>query len=242
MLYQVATQLGLTLGNTWGGKRRGAGRKPTHGRAGVPHLPRTVSRHQPLHVTVRVRDGLPSLRSQSLLDVVLAQIRAAKRRFLRIAHFSVQSNHIHLIVEADEQKSLGRGMQGLGVRVARSVNRLLASRGNIFADRYHARTLRTPRDVRNVLVYVLRNRWKHDPGFAGVDRCSSAQFFDGWSSNGQSNGTSCAKARGSPDDWPVVPGQTWLLRRGWERWGKLTRHDAPKARTNPPRSKLSSRP
>jgi putative transposase len=134
----------------------------------------------------------------------------------------VQSNHIHLIVEAEDRKCLGRGMKGLGVRIARHVNCLLLSRGGVFVDRYHSRTLKTPRDVRNVLVYVIFNRKKHQPGFAGLDQCSSAQFFGGWS-----NGTGFPKARGSPDDWPVVSPQSWLLSRGWERWGKLDAEDAP---------------
>jgi REP element-mobilizing transposase RayT len=221
----MVAQLGLGLGNTWGGKRRGAGRKPNQERAGVPHLRRTVSRHQPLHVTVRVRERLPSLRSQSLFQCVLAQIRAAKGRFLRFAHFSVQSNHIHLVVEAEDRECLARGMKGFGVRLARRVNRLLSSRGSIFPDRYHARTLKTPRDVRNVIVYVLLNRAKHvGAGFAGTDDpCSSAAFFDGWA-----DGVALPRSRGSPDEWPVVPCQTWLLRCGWQRWGKLDLHDAPR--------------
>jgi REP element-mobilizing transposase RayT len=222
----VAAILKLPLGNTWGGGRSGAGRKPNRRRAGVSHLRRAMhSRHQPLHVTVRVRDGLPSLRSQSLFRCVLAQIREASRRFLRIVHFSVQSNHIHLIVEADDRARLGQGMKGFAVRVARRINRLLSSRGRVFADRYHARALQTPREVRNVLVYVLFNQKKHASGFpAGGDPCSSAEFFDGWSER-----ASFPKARGSPEDWPVAAGQTWLLRVGWMRGGKLDPDEQPKS-------------
>jgi REP element-mobilizing transposase RayT len=221
----MATQIELALGNTWGGRRSGAGRKPRRGRAGVPHRRRAVSRREPpLHITVRVHAGLPSLRGQSLLRCVLAQIRTARRRFLRIVHFSVQSNHIHMIVEADDRKSLAHGMQGFGVRLARHLNRLLSSRGNIFEDRYHARTLKTPRDVRNVLVYVICNRKKHGAGFVGADPCSSAQFFDGWRED-----ASLARSRASLDDWPVVPGETWLLSHGWKRWGKLDPDEAPRA-------------
>src|SRR5262249_22714935 len=72
-------------------------------------------------------------------------------------HFSVQSDHIHLLVEADEPAALVRGMQGLAIRVAKSVNRALKRCGAVWADRFHARTLRTPREVRNALVYVLNN-------------------------------------------------------------------------------------
>jgi REP element-mobilizing transposase RayT len=178
-----------------------------------------------LHVTVRVRGGLPSLRSQSLLRCVVAQLHEAKRRFLRIVHYSVQSNHIHLLVEANDRRCLGQGMKGFAVRVARHMNGLLASRGRVFADRYHARALKTPRDARNVLIYVLFNRKKHGPGGgAGPDPCSSAKFFDGWSDR-----ASFAKARGSPEDWPVAPCETWLLRSGWNRGGMLEPDEKPRS-------------
>jgi hypothetical protein len=153
-----------------------------------------------------------------LFDCVLAQITAAKRRFLRIVHFSVQSNHIHLLVEANDRGVLGRGMKGFAVRVARHLNRLLSSRGSIFGDRYHARALRTPREVRNALVYVLFNHKKHGH-IQLLDPCSSAQFFEGWSD------ARLAKARGSPGDWPVAAGETWLLGHGWKRLGLLTPSD-----------------
>jgi REP element-mobilizing transposase RayT len=167
------------------------------------------------------------LRSQSLHRCVVAQLHQAKRRFLRIVHYSVQSNHIHLVVEANDRGCLGQGMKGFAVRVARRVNGLLSSRGSVFADRYHARALETPRDVRNVLIYVLLNRKKHGAGAGagGADPCSSAKFFDGWSER-----ASFAKARGSPDDWPVSPSETWLLGNGWKRGGKLEPDDKPSSK------------
>jgi REP element-mobilizing transposase RayT len=192
-------------------RRRGrGGRKPKGERAGVPHLRRPAhDRRHPVHVTVRVRSGLPTLRSQSIFGCVLAQIRAASRRFLRIAHFSVQSNHIHLLVEANDRGRLTQGMKGFAVRVARRLNQLLGCRGGVWADRYHAHYLSTPREVRNALVYVLCNRAKHG-GKVGRDLCSSGPYFDGWS------GALRPPARASPEDWPIAPSATWLLNAGWK--------------------------
>jgi putative transposase len=214
----------------WGGARRGAGRKPKLARAGVAHLRRPAHewRH-PLHVTIRVREGLPSLRSQSLFGCVRRQIAVAKRRLLRIVHYSVQSNHIHLLIEAADRGRLGAGMKGFGVRVAKNVNRMLSARGHIWADRYHARPLRTPREVRNALVYVLFNRAKHGGG-AAPDRCSSVIFFDGWSdAPAARERTALARMpiRGSPDKLPVVRPRTWLLSSGWKRLGLLPRNAQP---------------
>jgi REP element-mobilizing transposase RayT len=109
---------------TWGGKRKGAGR-PKKGRGGVSHLRRpTLSVHHPVHVTLRCVTGLPSLRRRQLRKVIFRAFGAGSERFgFRLVHFSVQSNHVHLICEADDARALARGMQGLSIRLAKGLNR-----------------------------------------------------------------------------------------------------------------------
>jgi REP element-mobilizing transposase RayT len=215
-------QLELPL-RTWGGRRRGAGRKPAGQKAGVPHVARAElkSRH-PVHVTMRLESGVPNLRRRPLAKVVLAALGAAKDRLeARVVQFSVQSNHLHLIVEASDARALSRACKGLAIRVALGVNRQLGRRGRVFSDRYHARPLRTPREVRSALVYVLRNRRKHggSPSRAGeVDPLSSAPYFDGFSTR---RITRPGRVR------PVAPPRTWLLRVGWRRLGLIGPSDAP---------------
>src|SRR5204862_6807235 len=82
--------------------------------------------------------------------------------------------------EADDARGLGRGMKGLCVRIARALNRLWKRVGSVFSDRYHARVLRTPREVRNALNYVLHNAARHGSRLGGPDPCSSGAWFDGW--------------------------------------------------------------
>src|SRR5262249_18232229 len=67
----------------------------------------------------------------------------------------------HLIVEADDNEALSKGMQGLGVRIARALNRVMQKKGKRLADRYHAHVLRTPTEVRHAVQYVLRNHLRH---------------------------------------------------------------------------------
>src|SRR5207249_1642595 len=115
--------------------------------------------------------------------VFLAMLRAistASRAHFRIVHFSVQTNHVHVLVEAEGTRALRRGMQGLGIRLAKAINRLLQRRGRVWSDRYHARALRTPREVRHGLVYVLLNGRKHRVSGRGIDPCSSGAWFLGW--------------------------------------------------------------
>jgi REP element-mobilizing transposase RayT len=202
-----------------GGYRPGAGR-PRSGRAGVPHRPRpALAPRFPVHVTLRARTGLPSLRLDESRRVLTAAIAAARDRFgCRIVQFSIQSNHIHLICEADDQVALSRGVRGLLIRMARGLNRVHGLRGSVWADRYHARILRSPREVRAALVYVLGN-WRHHGGerypLGHVDPCSSAAWFDGYAEP-----TLPVPTFLQP---PVAAARTWLLRLGYRRHiGKIS--------------------
>ncbi len=98
----------------------------------------------------------------------------------QVVHHSIQTNHLHLIVEADDRSSLTAGMRGLLVRIARALNRLWKRSGTVFADRFHEHELRKPREVRNALVYVLQNLRKHGIALSGPDPLSSGPEFDGW--------------------------------------------------------------
>jgi REP element-mobilizing transposase RayT len=202
--------------------------------------PHQDARH-PVHVTLRVLPGLASLRTHGVAGVIGRGLRVAalgtarrqieRRASFRVVHFSIQSNHVHLIVEATDRVALARGMQGLASSMARRVNRLLGRRGTFFSDRYHAHQMRAPREVRNGIVYVLKNFEKHpDIGFPdlgtmpmnGVDPCSSGRWFNGW------------RTRPPPQETPtpVAAPKTWLLRVGW--WhrggGLIARDERPAAR------------
>ncbi len=215
----------------------------------------------PVHVTTRLVRGTGYLRGSRVYPAIRQALCGARERLgVRIVHFSVQSNHIHLIVEAVDQVALGRAMKGFGVRVARRLNKLAGRSGRAIADRYHARYLRTPTEVRRAIVYVLQNGAKHarDEGRIGrgertwVDPYSSAAFFDGWHPRCQKS----IPARDAPahplHGWgppvfPVVPPRTWLLSIGWERAGgpidiserPSQEEDAAGARRHPPSRRRS---
>jgi putative transposase len=213
-------QLELSI-RTWGGHRPGAGRKPTPGRrAGVPHRRRTSHDSRcPAHVTLRARPGLPSLRDARLFAAVRSAVGAASGTRFRVLQFSVQADHLHLLVEADGPEAIVRGLQGLMVRVARAVNRAIGRHGAVWGDRYHARTLTTPREMRNALVYVLNNFRKHVPGASGLDPRSSAGWFDGWR-------VTVARPLGPV---PVAVPRTWLMRIGWRRHGPIDVDESPRS-------------
>jgi putative transposase len=169
-----------------------------------------LSARHPVHVTLRVRDDAPGLRRSHAWAVLRRCFRAGCERFgFRLIHFSVQTNHLHLICEADDARALSRGIQGLAIRIARRMNRLAKRRGKFFADRYHARQLRSPTEVRRALVYVLHNAAHHGRLVAGLlDVYSSAPHFNGWREPLQLE----LIDDGPP---PVVPPTCWMLTAGW---------------------------
>jgi putative transposase len=147
---------------TWGGRREGAGR-PRRASSGLSHTTRpNHPRRFPLHITWRIRREVGNLRTDKRFLRIQRAFRYGGDRFgLRLVEFSVQSNHVHLIVEADDKLSLSRGLQGLAIRVAKGVNRTSNRSGRVLADRYHARPLRTPTEVRHAVRYVLGNLQHH---------------------------------------------------------------------------------
>ena len=210
------TQLGLQSQDMWGGVRARAGR-PARGRSTVKRVTREdLNGRDPIHVTTRIRPGV-TLRRHHIYRTLRAAFRRGKDRFgFRLVHYSVQSNHMHLICEAVDRRALSRGMQGLSIRVARGVNRVLGRRGKLFGDRYHAVVLERPRQVRNALVYVLRNAVHHGAAPRGpfFDVYSSAAYFSGWRDP--------PRLRLVDDGEPPVTAPTvWLLTTGWRRWGLL---------------------
>jgi REP element-mobilizing transposase RayT len=183
-----------------------------------------------VHVTVRVRDDVPSLRSRRLVrEVQRSLARGCERGEFRVAHYSLQRDHAHLIVEARGKEALARGMKSVGARLARAVNRVFGRSGAVLDGRFHHRVLRTPREVRNALAYVLLNARRHLAKRHGgrrppvrLDEASSARWFDGWRREWRAKlGPPGPKRR------EVASARTWLLRAGWRRRGLVDPSEVP---------------
>ena len=213
-----------------GGKRARAGRKPKGARAGVAHRPRPIiKRKTPVHVTVKLRPEVGSLRRRKLIASMREAFRKGKvKDGFRICQFSIQRDHMHLVSEADSNRDLARGVQGWEIRVARRINRLLGRKGKVFADRFHAVLVRSPKQLRSTLCYVMNNGHRHDeqqePRWGGVDPFSSAWHFAGWSHDRWRRGLS--PPTGEP---PVAPAESWLLKEGWMKWGRIGVGEVPRA-------------
>lgn len=229
---------------------RGPGRPRKRG--AVSHLARpTLWANAALLVTWRVCEQVPNLRVRHRFAAVERALIAFCRvddkggRGFRVAHFTVLSNHLHLIVEADSKGALARGMQKLALSVSRRLNALSVRRqggdlrhgapfslqpgwlGRIFRERYHAHLLRTPTEARRAIAYVLFNADKHYRQIGReLDPFSSARFFRDVSAL-RGPGVACPSPPGvaDPDEpAPVTPARGWLLRIGWRRGVVRGRH------------------
>jgi len=185
---------------------------------------------EPLHVVTRVLPRVAPLRRRDLYAAIRdATITVAKHENARIVHLSIQRTHLHLIVEAKHKTALAKAMQSFLISAARMINRALAQRGSVFADRYHATVLRTPGQVRNCIAYVLNNwrrhgedrerPWRLDPFASGIS-------FGGWK-----------ELEGSPVGFRPPPTydslivwfpKTWLLSTGWRKHARIGAFEIPK--------------
>jgi REP element-mobilizing transposase RayT len=210
-----------------GGKRPNAGRKrckefrydPSH--AARPEL----SFKHPVHTMLRTLPHMPRLRQRAAYDA----IRAALVHFLdaedfRVVHISIQTNHLHFIVEAADKRALRRGMQRLAIRAARALNDAFGLAGKVFAFRYQAKQIKTASYARNAIAYVLNNWRRHgedrrrDMMSMPLDWFSSAVSFAGWTQHLQND---------PPDPLPVSQPRTRLLRFDWQWHGLIDPFEIP---------------
>ena len=156
-----------------------------------------------------MREGVWNLRSKrSFSRLATAMWRGSDRFGFRLIHYAVMGNHVHMLVEANDRRALGRGMKGLGVRIARSLNRMMERQGQVLADRYHQHILRTPTEVKNARHYLLTNAARH----------YRIDYPDPYSST-----------------TPLVQPQSWLLSSAQLRPRMVVSHTTSRSKQPPPR-------
>ncbi len=212
-----------------GTRAPGAGRPRKRWPRGVKppasHVKReSFAKGRALHVTLRTLPVARNLRRMDAYQAVRVGARVVLARSgFRLVHFSIQSNHIHLIVEAESQAELANGVRAFSISVAKSLNAKLGRRGPVFADRYHAKAIAKPTQMRNALQYVLTNWLHHRPSHheitEEVDPYSSGADFLGWRELGDTR-------QFVRDDGfervPLASPRLWLTREGWRRGGEIS--------------------
>jgi REP element-mobilizing transposase RayT len=207
----------MTVPSKRGGFRVGAGRKRKQNNHDSPHRARPAHRGSiPVHTVLRVVPGVRRLRRWKIYRAIARALRAiGLQECFRVVHVSIQGNHLHLIVEASSTEALSSGMQVFASVAARAINKAFGRKGKVFAYRFHATAITSPRHTRNALAYVLNNWRRHseDRGRRwALDPLSSAISFQHWTVR------FAATPVDVPADYeplPVSRPKTWLLGRGW---------------------------
>ncbi len=185
----------------------------------------------PVHVTIRLRRDVPTLRQPRFVRRFRSSLsEACIRHGFRVVHYSIQRDHVHLLIEAQTNYSIACGMKSVGARIGKLANRLFERKGKVLDGRYHLRPLRTPLEVHRALRYVLLNHRHHaakrrsqhhraEHVMVQPDPANSGRWFNGWR---------IATAPPNPHDiCEVAPARTWLLRTSWRRHGLIHPADVP---------------
>ncbi len=177
---------------------------------GVAHRKReSVSARTPAHVNFRLR---ASIRNKFCLRLLKRAILNARLKGLEVVHYSLQSNHVHLIVEAMDSATLTRGMRSLTVTFAKGLKR-----GRVQLGRYNLHVLRTVEEAKTALRYVLLNEQKHTR-----TRVVRVDGYASWSALPLEWTKSFLRKERlgwipAPAPWAGVDkGNSWLLRKGAE--------------------------
>jgi REP element-mobilizing transposase RayT len=239
---------GVKLGRPPKGPRAGAPHKRR------PELKRRFPVHVVLRVveaigSMRKWHMYKALR-EATISVAKRELNAASEGAFRIVHISVQRNHVHLLVEADHKVALSRGMQSFQISAAKHLNRAVSlervrvarrrggaagrayvhamaqrRRGAVFPDRFHQEIIKTPKQARHTLAYVLNNWRKHREDATGraatwkVDPFSTGVMFDGWKE--REHADAFMRYRDEYDPLVVYLPKTWLLYEGWRKHGLI---------------------
>lgn len=151
---------------------RNAGRKAIHDK-GIRHTPREViSKPSPLHLTVKLKRA--DIQNKVVLRILKHAIYRSRLQGVRVVHFSLEHDHVHLYVECGNNFVLGKAMKAFGVTFVRGINKFKRSKGQLYKYRYHLRILKSAREVKNVINYILKNGIKHGRTLKVINPYNSA--------------------------------------------------------------------
>ncbi|MGZ3789032.1 MAG: transposase [Bacteriovorax sp.] len=140
---------------------KGAGRPAIHD-IGIRHSSRPfLKKPSSLHLTVKIKKNRADMKNKSVLGLLKRAIKNARRQGLKVIHYSLEYDHVHLLIEADNNYILGKGMQAFGVTLSKAINRMRKLKGGVYKHRYHFRHISSARELKNVMNYIFTNGLKH---------------------------------------------------------------------------------
>lgn len=150
-----------------------AGRPAIHD-VGIRHVRRLrLKKASSLHLTIKVRENKADIQSKRILKALHHAIKRARLKGLKVVHYTLEYNHLHLLVESVDNKTLHKGMQSFGITIAKAINKIKRTKGSVYKNRYHLKLISSPRQLRNVLHYIFNNGVKHKRTSSKIDLYNS---------------------------------------------------------------------
>jgi REP element-mobilizing transposase RayT len=213
----MAKQLEFKKVKGWGGKRTNAGRKNRTGK--VSHGKRkAIDLKKPMHITMKF--DRVYLRNRATLKAFKNAVKEAKGFCLYVVHYSIQNDHIHMIVEAKDNESMARGMKSLCGRFGKIIRSVIGGSGPVFKGRFHQEVITSPTQMKRALAYVLLNTAKHMKVFDHIDAFSSGWAFKEWRKllgGGYTDIIHDELKQFARDLEELSPARSWLASKGWMR-------------------------
>jgi REP element-mobilizing transposase RayT len=153
--------------------RKRAGR-PAKNDPGIRHRSRMkINKPTSFHLTIKVRENKADIQSKKLLKALHHAIGRARLKNLKVVHYTLEYNHVHLLVETNDHRILHAGMQALGISFSKAINKLKSYKGSVYKHRYHQRRIGSARELKNVLLYIFNNGRKHKRTTRRIDPFNS---------------------------------------------------------------------
>jgi REP element-mobilizing transposase RayT len=150
-----------------------AGRPAIHD-SGIRHTRRfRLKKPSSLHLTIKVRENKADIQNKRILKALHYAIKRARLKGLKIVHYTLEYNHVHLLVESVDNKILHKGMQAFGITIAKSINKIKSTKGAVYKNRYHLRVINSAKQLKNVLHYIFSNGVKHKRTHSKIDLFNS---------------------------------------------------------------------
>ena len=154
---------------------KGAGRPARHD-PGIRHTKRpNLKKPTSLHLTVKIKKNKAEIKNKSVLAILKRAIVNARKQGLKVIHYSLEYDHVHLLIEADNNLILGKGMKAFGVTFAKAINRLKKLKGEVYKHRYHFRRISSSKELKNVMNYIFTNGLKHKTANSIISPFNSIQ-------------------------------------------------------------------
>lgn len=151
--------------------------RPSTKDIGIRHTKRLVfNLPSAFHITIKVRDNKADIKNKRILQSLHHAIKRARLQGVRVLHFTLEYNHVHLVIESSNHKELHKGMQAFGISLAKKINKLKNLKGTVYKNRYHQKLLKSRSEFKNAVQYVFGNGVKHKRASSKLDPFNSLVF------------------------------------------------------------------